>query len=275
MHNTNMLRQDETGGRRALAFIAAAAALIAALLATEARAQSDAREDAAWAALEAANAALDAANEAANAARDAAVKAARDAYDAATEPARAAYEAALTEAAFISPAAAGEAIARRMAAWNAAHEAAAPAREAALEAARETAREAGKAALEAWAAAREAWAAAVKAARLGLDVELVAKARGCAGESAETLATIVREFPDYQRHTMERWLSNIGEVQESLISAIEAWGWSDPVLVLCGEADDFASLLRALRRGNFEFADGLMMAKKAAIHLARQLRNPR
>ena len=275
MHNTNMLRQDETGGRRALAFVTAAAAF----LTTKARAQSDAREDALilrfGAALEAADAALDAANDAANAARDAAVEAAWDAYDAATEPARAAYEAALTEAAFVSPAAAGEAIARRMAAWEAAHEAAAPAREAAWEAAWEAAREAGKAAREAWAAARDAALEAHEAARLGLDIELVAKARGCVGESAETLATIVREFPDYQKHTMEIWLSNIGEVQESLISVIEAMGWSDPVLDLCGEADDFASLLRALRRGDFEFADGFMMATKAAIHLQRQLRNPR
>ena len=40
MHDTDTLRQDEPAGRRALAFIAAAAALIAALLATKARAQS-------------------------------------------------------------------------------------------------------------------------------------------------------------------------------------------------------------------------------------------
>ena len=41
MHDTNMLRQEGMGGRRALAFVTAAAALAAMLLATEARAQSE------------------------------------------------------------------------------------------------------------------------------------------------------------------------------------------------------------------------------------------
>ena len=41
MHNTNMLRQDKTGVRRARAFVTAAAALAAMLVTTEARAQSD------------------------------------------------------------------------------------------------------------------------------------------------------------------------------------------------------------------------------------------
>ena len=218
---------------------------------------------------------MEAAYEAANAAHEAAIEAAVEAARAAViEAAQAAYDAG-TESAQSANAAIAAATESANAAIDAAVEAANAARAAAYDAAARDAHEA------AWAAGEAAWAAykaareAVNAAWLGLDVELVAKARGCAGESAETLATIVREFPDYQKHTMERWLSGAGKFQETPISVIEAMGWSDPVLVLCGEADDFASLLRALRRGDFEFADGFMMATKAAIHLQRQLWNPR
>ena len=235
MHDTNTLRQDEPAGRHALAFVTAAAALIAALLTTEARAQSDALEAERAAAWDAYEAAFDASRAAFDASR-----AAFDAY-------LAAREAALDAALFVAPAATVEAL---KAPWNAY--------------------------LAASNASQAAWDAS-QAARLGLDVELVAKARGCAGETAETLATIIREFPDYQKRTMEMLLTGHERFQESPTSAIAATGWSDREAVLweCGAADEVSSLLRALRRGNFEFADSFMAAARAGMQIQMQLRSLR
>ena len=99
----------------------------------------------------------------------------------------------------------------------------------------------------------------------------------CAGENAETLATIVREFPDYQKHTMEMLLTAHREFQESPVSELLRRRWSarEAVLWMCGGADEIPSLLRALRRGNFEFADSFMAAARAQMKIHMQLRNSR
>ena len=368
MHDTDTLRQDETGARRALAFITAAAALIAALLATETRAQPDDAGSAkaeAWAAVEAEfgaapDPAWERAIEAARAAMDperaeawaaveaefgAAVEAARAAYEAraASSPASAAYAAAIeaaraayawqaaletawtareeaeraardaADAAFeaeigaaseagraaIEAANAAYEAAPDRAAYDAAMEAGRAAYDAAAETALETARAAREAASEAgWAAyappieaasetlraasaaatapeqaARVAALVAVGAAAAGLDVELGMKAQGCAGEAAETMATVVQEFPDHHKHTMEMLLTELREFQGNPTRLILAAGWSEREAVLwqCGAADEGPSLLRALRRGNFEFADNYMAAAKAQMQL-RSLR---
>lgn len=236
MHDTFTFRQDEPTGRRALAFVTvtAAAALAAMLLTTEVRAQLD--NTAAAAALAATllttvEAQSDSDNVSSPVLRmaGAAYEAALDAED------EAGWDAAMT------------------ATWDALM---------------------GSPFLDysdgsAFGNAVPAQIAVVSTLRAGrrLDLQGTTLSVRCAGETEETMTTIVREFPDYLNsrsimHIMGGILTAQQEFQESRISFIEAAGWSihEAVVIWCVAAESVSWLLLDLQRGNFESADSLMAA---------------